>query len=765
MPQVNKALRDRAREVPIEDEIARRAIRLRGNGAERHGPCPVCGGDDRFSINTEKQVWFCRKCNTGGDVIALVKHLDHVDFQTACQTLAGEPGAFRPRVNGNGKSRDAVGAAAGATVAVESVVAEYLYHAEDGTLVFATERIEYWNPAGTSVLKDGKPKKSFRQKRPDPDRPGEWINNVDGVRVIPYRLPQVIEAIANGHPIVVVEGEAKVDLLAEWNVATTCNAGGAGKWKSEHSAFLKGADCIVIPDNDEAGYRHLEQVGASLHGVAARVRVLMLPGLPPKGDIVDWAKAGGTREQLDALIEQAPDWVPREKPDAETKAETKIDAKSREDELIGALAAMEPGIAFARARKEAASEFNVNLNDIDAEIRRYREDQAAAPLYGHWETEPWPEPVEGDSLLRDIIRRFKRQVVFRSPNDDPLAIALWLMFSWVHDEAAIHSPILIITSAESGCGKSTVLGLLSLLMPRCISVVEITDAALFRSIKMWDPSFAIDEFDEVLKDNNRQSLRSVINSGHARGQGVIRCVGDDSTPELFPTFAPKCIGMIGRNLPPATASRAIFIQLEPRRSDEPIEDFKQADDPELADLRGRLRRWALDNADPLRDAKPVLPEGFYNRRKDNWRLQLAIAELAGEDWAEKARAAAINIDRASDTSSIGVRLLADIRRIRDEYGGDCILSATLVAKLKEDDEGPWAELHHGKGLAQNSLAALLGGGGGKGRRGRRGYGIHTQNVQPPGECRGKGYKWTQFEDAWSRYLTPTMEGDPPLDSE
>jgi hypothetical protein len=356
-------------------------------------------------------------------------------------------------------------------------------------------------------------------------------------------------------------------------------------------------------------------------------------------------------------------------------------------------------------------------------------------------------------------------VVFRSSDDDPLAIALWLMFSWVHDEAAIHSPILIITSAESECGKSTVLGLLSLLMPRCISVVEITDAALFRSIKMWEPSFAIDEFDEVLKDNNRQSLRSVINSGHARGQGVIRCIGDDSIPELFPTFAPKCIGMIGRNLPPATASRAIFIQLERRRSDEPIEDFKQADDPELADLRGRLRRWALDNADLLRDAKPVLPEGFYNRRKDNWRLQLAIAELAGEGWAEKARAAAINIDRASDASSLSTRLLADIRRIRDEHGGDCISSATLVAKLKEDDEGPWAELNYGKGLTQNSLANMLGGGGGRARRGKRGYGIHTENVQPPGEKRAKGYKWAQFEDAWARYLTPTPEGDPPSGSE
>jgi len=150
-----------------------------------------------------------------------------------------------------------------------------------------------------------------------------------------------------------------------------------------------------------------------------------------------------------------------------------------------------------------------------------------------------------------------------------------------------------------------------------------------------------------------------------------------------------------------------------------------------------------------------MPEGFDNRRADNWRVQLAIAELAGEDWAEKARIAAANLDRESDASTIGARLLADIKRIRDEDGGDCILSATLVTRLKEDPEAPWAEWNHGKGLTQNSLAALLGGSGGRGRRGKRGYGIHSQTVHPPGQSHGRGYKWAQFEDAWSRYvITP-----------
>jgi Toprim domain/CHC2 zinc finger len=87
-----------AHHVRIEDEIARRGIKLSGRGPERYGPCPVCGGTDRFSINIRKNVWNCRRCSKGGDAIALVQHIDGVDFGTALRTLGIEerPAAVRP---------------------------------------------------------------------------------------------------------------------------------------------------------------------------------------------------------------------------------------------------------------------------------------------------------------------------------------------------------------------------------------------------------------------------------------------------------------------------------------------------------------------------------------------------------------------------------------------------------------------------------------------------------------------------------------------
>ena len=78
-----------AKSVPIERIADERKIRLRGR-IERVGPCPICGGTDRFAINIKKQLWNCRGCQTGGDVIALVQHLDGVDFRTAVQTLLGQ---------------------------------------------------------------------------------------------------------------------------------------------------------------------------------------------------------------------------------------------------------------------------------------------------------------------------------------------------------------------------------------------------------------------------------------------------------------------------------------------------------------------------------------------------------------------------------------------------------------------------------------------------------------------------------------------------
>ena len=85
---------------------------------------------------------------------------------------------------------------------------------------------------------DGR-KKTFRQRRPDPARPGEWLWNITGVPSLPYRLPELLEAKAHGRTIAIVEGEAKADLLWSWNIPATCNSGGRAEVeRADHSRHI-----------------------------------------------------------------------------------------------------------------------------------------------------------------------------------------------------------------------------------------------------------------------------------------------------------------------------------------------------------------------------------------------------------------------------------------------------------------------------------------------------------------------------------------------
>ena len=93
-----------------------------------------------------------------------------------------------------------------------------------------------------------------------------------------YRLPDLLEQIAAGHPVVIVEGERKADLLWSWKIPATCCAGGAKKWRAEHAASLRGASVVaVLPDNDDVGRQHAEAVAATLVEVGVAVRVVQLP--------------------------------------------------------------------------------------------------------------------------------------------------------------------------------------------------------------------------------------------------------------------------------------------------------------------------------------------------------------------------------------------------------------------------------------------------------------------------------------------------------
>jgi hypothetical protein len=152
--------------------------------------------------------------------------------------------------------------------------------------------------------------KEFRQRRPDGQ--DGWVWNLDGIPRVLYRLPELIEAIGNDRPVVIVEGERDVDSLCKHSIPATCNPGGASKWRDEFARPFTGANVIIIPDNDVIGRAHAEQVAASIAAVARRVRVLDIAlhwsECPERGDISDWFTAGGTPEAFWNLVEQTSEW-------------------------------------------------------------------------------------------------------------------------------------------------------------------------------------------------------------------------------------------------------------------------------------------------------------------------------------------------------------------------------------------------------------------------------------------------------------------------
>jgi len=163
-------------------------------------------------------------------------------------------------------------------------VAEYIYTDEHGEVLFHTVRMEPGH---------GGARKSFRQKRPNGR--GGWVWNVQGVRRVLYRLPEVVAAVQEARPVHVVEGEKDADRLVALGLVATCNPMGAGKWRPEHADALKGAKVVVIRDRDAPGKAHAADIVRSVDGLAASVQLLE----PASGkDVSDHLDAGLSLEAL-----------------------------------------------------------------------------------------------------------------------------------------------------------------------------------------------------------------------------------------------------------------------------------------------------------------------------------------------------------------------------------------------------------------------------------------------------------------------------------
>lgn len=165
-----------------------------------------------------------------------------------------------------------------------NILDTYPYVDEQGTTLFEVVRLS---------------PKDFRQRRPDGN--GGWSWKLDGVRRVPYRLNQVIEAIKNGELVIVTEGEKDTHTLeALGYTATTC-PGGAGKWRNEYNQHFDGASVAVLGDNDPAGVANRNAIWSSLRDSGYPQDVIGLQVPDGYKDISEYVAAVGeanAREQV-----------------------------------------------------------------------------------------------------------------------------------------------------------------------------------------------------------------------------------------------------------------------------------------------------------------------------------------------------------------------------------------------------------------------------------------------------------------------------------
>lgn len=155
--------------------------------------------------------------------------------------------------------------------------------------------------------------KGFAQRRREPRAKNGWTWGLGEERRVLFRLDKLVRpdgSAVNDKTVFVVEGERKVVALEVLGLVATCNVGGVGMgWRPEYSACLKGRQVIILPDNDEPGYRHAEAVMGSLMRAGVRsVRCVNLPGLEPKGDVIDFLGFGGGIESLRKAAINSPEW-------------------------------------------------------------------------------------------------------------------------------------------------------------------------------------------------------------------------------------------------------------------------------------------------------------------------------------------------------------------------------------------------------------------------------------------------------------------------
>lgn len=353
-------------------------------------------------------------------------------------------------------------------------------------------------------------------------------------------------------------------------------------------------------------------------------------------------------------------------------------------------------------------------------------------------TTPNESITEGAVLLDALRQTLIRYVVVPSEHAVD-AVVLWIAAT--HGQPAwAHAPRLVIRAPERRCGKSRLLDIVEAGSHDPLITVNASPAAVYRSITSDPPTLLVDEADTIFgpKAGDNEDLRGLLNAGHQRGRPALRYDAASSSVVTIPTFAMAALAGIGA-MPDTIEDRAVVVHMRRRASGERVEPYRsRRDRTPLRALADRLTAWLRSDLAVLEQAEPTMP--VEDRAADTWEPLIVVADHAGGDWPDRARAAALAMTAEATESgetSDRLRLLGDCRTA---FGNDLALpTAELLSRLRAVPEAPWGE-YGPLGLTAMKLGSLL-----------REYGIRSATIRFRGMGQAKGYQRAEFLDSWMRY--------------
>lgn len=406
-------------------------------------------------------------------------------------------------------------------------------------------------------------------------------------------------------------------------------------------------------------------------------------------------------------------------------------------------------LEYELIRNDEASKLGLRVNILDELIdnlkKKTEEEKSETVLFP--KIDPWPDTITLSVLLDEIVVMLKKYVSFNSEHE-PKTIALWVIHTYCI-EAAYITAILFITSPEMRSGKSTLLAILQKILSKCVAASSITPSVLYRLIPKHQPSIICDEADTYMTEKN-EDLRGILNAGHSRDTcGVLRTNPDTFEVELFNAFGAKCLAAIN-SLPGTVEDRSIIIKMRRKASGQKTEKLRLINEKlrkEFYDVQSKCIKFANDNITIIKTCDPELPDILHDRAADNWYSLFQIATLAGEEWLEDTKKAALYISGIEqENKSLGIELLQDILNLFDGVfkNDNSITTAELIGALCSDDEAPWATYNSKRQdpkITPRQLAKLL-----------VPYGI--KSINNVGIDNNKGYSKAAFVDAFTRYIPP-----------